>query len=66
MLDAMGSDMAMMGMQPGSAWAGLADSVRRDLADLPSLTGRALTTRVQAHIGRVRRLLDMHATMLQQ
>jgi hypothetical protein len=66
MLDAMGSDMAMMSMQPDSTWAALADSVRRDLADLPSLSGQALTTRVQAHIGRVRRLLDMHATMMQR
>ena len=66
MLDAMGGDMAMMGMQPDSTWADLADSVKRDLADLPSLSGHALTTRVQAHIGRVRRLLDMHATMMQR
>jgi hypothetical protein len=53
-------------MQPDSTWAALADSVKRDLADLPSLSERALTTRVQAHIGRVRRLLDMHATMMQR
>ena len=66
MLDAMGSDMTMMGMAPDSAWTALTDSVKRDLADLPSLSGRALETRVQVHVGRVRRLLDMHAAMMRQ
>lgn len=66
MLDAMGSDMRMMNMQPDSAWTALADSVKRDLADLPSLSGRALETRMRAHVGRMRRLLDMHTTMMRQ
>jgi len=66
MLDAMGSDMRMMDMRPDSAWTALADSVRRDLAELPSLAGRALETRMRAHVGRMRRLLDMHTTMMQR
>jgi hypothetical protein len=66
MLDAMGSDMRMMDMRPDSAWTALADSVRRDLAELPSLAGRALETRMQAHVGRMRRLLDMHTTMMHE
>lgn len=66
LLDAMGADMTMMGMAPDSAWTALTDSVKRDLADLPSLSGRALETRVQAHVGRVRRLLDMHTAMMGQ
>lgn len=65
MLDAMGADMRAMGMQPDSAWTALTDSIKRDLADLPSLSGRALETRVEAHVGRTRKLLDMHATMMQ-
>ena len=65
MLDAMGSDMTMMNMRPDSAWTALTDSIKRDLADLPSLSGRALGTRVKAHVGRTRKLLDMHATMVQ-
>jgi hypothetical protein len=66
MLDAMGSDMRMMDMRPDSAWTTLADSVRRDLAELPSLSGRALDTRIRVHVGRMRRLLDMHTTMMQR
>lgn len=64
MLDAMGSDMRMMGMRADSAWSALSDSVRQDLAALPTLSSRALATRTQAHVGRMRRLLDMHATMM--
>jgi hypothetical protein len=66
MLDAMGGDMRVMDMRPDSAWNALADSVRRDLAELPSLSGRALATRMQGHVGRMRRLLDMHTTMMQR
>jgi hypothetical protein len=64
MLDVMGSDMTMMGMHPAAAWSALADSVNRDLAELPSLSGRALETRVRAHVERMRRLLGMHETMM--
>jgi hypothetical protein len=42
MLDAMGSDMTTMNVRPDSAWTALTDSVKRDLADLPTLSGRAL------------------------
>lgn len=52
-------------MQPDSAWAALADSVRQDLADLPGQTGAAPETRMQAHIARVRRMLVMHEGMMQ-
>lgn len=44
MLDAMGSAMTMMNMRPDSAWTALTDSVKRDLAELPSLSGRALVS----------------------
>ena len=66
MLDAMGSDMRMMDMRADSAWTALTDSVKRDLAELPSLTGRALDTRIRAHVARTRRLLDMHGAMMGQ
>ncbi|MGH2604376.1 MAG: hypothetical protein ACRDJ9_33930 [Dehalococcoidia bacterium] len=36
MLDAMGSDMRMMGMTPDPAWTALTDSIKRDLADVPA------------------------------
>lgn len=66
MLDAMGSDMRMMRMQADSAWSALADSVKRDLAELQSLSGTALETWMRAHVGRLRRLLDMHMTMMRE
>lgn len=65
MLDAMGGDMRMMNMPADTAWNALADSIRRDLADLPALSGRPLEVRVRAHVDRMRRLLDMHARMMQ-
>lgn len=64
MMDAMGGDMRGMNMQPDSAWAALGDSLRQDLADLPGLTGAALKTRMQAHIGRMQRMLAMHEGMM--
>lgn len=64
MLDAMGADMMGMGMKGDSAWTALTDTVRRDLAELPSLSGRALETRMRAHSDRMRRLLGMHETMM--
>lgn len=63
LLDAMGADMAMMGMSADSAWSALTDSVRLDLAALPGLSGPALLSRARAHVGRLRRLLAMHEQM---
>jgi hypothetical protein len=64
MLDAMGSDMTMMHMKPDAAWTALPDSVKRDLAELPSLSGQPLEMHLKAHIARMRRLLDMHQRMM--
>jgi len=64
MLDAMGSDMTMMHMKPDAAWTALTDSVKRDLAELPSLSGPPLEMRLKAHVARMRRLLDMHQHMM--
>lgn len=64
MLDAMGADMTAMGMKPDPAWAALTDSIKRDLADLPVLSGRALETRLQAYVDRMRRLMAMHEGMM--
>jgi len=65
MLDAMGTDMTAMGMKPDPAWTALTDSIKRDLADLPAASGRALDARLKAHIGRMRRLMAMHEGMMQ-
>ena len=64
MLDAMGSDMTMMHMTPDAAWTALTDSVKRDLAELPSLSGQPLEMHLKAHVARMRRLLDMHQRMM--
>ncbi len=64
MLDAMGAEMTAMGMKPDAAWTALTDSIKRDLADLPSLSGRAVETRLRAHVGRMRRLMAMHESMM--
>jgi hypothetical protein len=66
MLDAMGADMTVMGMKPDPAWTVLTDSIKRDLADLPMVSGRALDARLKAHIGRMRRLMAMHESMMQK
>jgi len=66
MLDAMGADMTAMHMAPDSAWSALSDSVRRDLADLPGLSGQALKARMEAHAERMRRLMAMHQAMMKR
>ena len=65
-LDAMGSDMRGMNMAATPEWTALSDSVRRDLAELPNLSGSALSDRVKAHVERVRLLLDMHELMMRR
>lgn len=64
LMDGMGADMLSMSMAPDSAWTALSDSVRRDLADLPSQSGDGLKSRMTAHIGRLRRLMTMHEAMV--
>jgi len=64
MMDAMGGDMRGRSMQPDSAWTALADSVRRDLAALPGLTGEGLRIRMQAHAAQMQRLMLTHEGMM--
>jgi hypothetical protein len=64
MMDYMGQDMRGMNMGGNAEWTALSDSVRRDLADLPGLEGTALSERMEAHDGRVRRLLAAHESMM--
>ena len=64
MMDAMGADIRMMNMSGDSAWGALSDSVRRDLAELPNLTGQQLSSRMRAHIERMQRLMAQHETMM--
>jgi hypothetical protein len=64
MMDRMGSDMRNMKMSGDAKWNALVDSVKADLADLPGLQGKELSTRMKAHAERVERLLAMHEGML--
>jgi hypothetical protein len=64
MMDAMGADMRGMNMQPDTSWSALSDSLRRDLAELPSLSGEPLRSRMEAHIERMRRIMTMHRGMM--
>ena len=64
MMDRMGGEMRQMQMAETPEWSALADSVRQDLAELTSLSGNALSSRMQAHAERVRRLIAMHKRMI--
>ncbi|CAN5806391.1 hypothetical protein BH24GEM1_BH24GEM1_20490 [soil metagenome] len=64
MMDGMGADMRGMRMSGSPEWTALTDSVKQDLAALPSLTGQALSARMRSHAERVRRLLAMHGQMM--
>lgn len=64
MLEAMNRDMSAMNLQSDTAWAALADSVRNDLSRLAQLRGEQLILGMRAHVGRVRRLLERHESMM--
>jgi hypothetical protein len=64
MMDQMGGEMRQMKMAETPEWSALADSVRQDLAELPSLKGQALSVRMRAHADRVQRLMKAHEQMM--
>lgn len=64
MMDQMGTEMRQMKMAETPEWSALTDSVKQDLAELPSLKGQALSVRVRAHAGRVQRLIAAHEGMM--
>lgn len=64
MMDQMGGEMRQMKMAETPKWSALTDSVRQDLAELPSLKGQALSTRMRAHSDRVQRLMTAHEGMM--
>ncbi len=64
MMDQMGGEMRQIKMSEAPKWSALRDSVRQDLAKLPSLKGQALSTRMRAHTDRVRRLMASHQQMM--
>ena len=64
MMDGMGADMRDMKMAANPKWNALGDSVKQDLAELPSLNGQKLQARMRAHGKRVQRLMEMHKQMM--
>jgi len=64
MMDQMGGEMRQMKMAETPEWSALTDSVKQDLAELPSLKGQALSVRMRAHAGRVQRLITAHEGMM--
>jgi hypothetical protein len=64
MMDGMGADMRGMRMSGNPEWNALTDSVKQDLAELPTLKGQALSARMRAHGERMRRLMEMHEKMM--
>ena len=63
MMGSMGSAMQGMNMQPDSGWVALSDSVKQDLTAMPGLSDGALQSRMQSHIGRMRRMMTMYQGM---
>ncbi len=59
MMDAMMANMRGHGAAPDSTWTALRDSVQRDLAELPTLQGDSLRSRMQAHTERMQRLMGL-------
>jgi len=64
MIDGKGADMRGMKMAGSPEWNALSDSVKQDLAELPTLKGQALAARMRAHADRVKRLMGMHEKMM--
>jgi hypothetical protein len=64
MMDQMGGEMQQMKTPETPEWSALTDSVKQDLAELPTLKGQALSTRMRAHADRVQRLMKAHEQMM--
>ena len=63
MMSMMSTGMQGMNMQPDSGWVALSDSVSQDLTAMPGMTDGALQSRMQSHIGRMRRMMTMYQGM---
>ena len=64
MLSRMNSEMRQMNMSPDAAWTATIDSVRRDLTNMPELSGSQLKALMPDHHARVMRLLQSHRAMM--
>jgi len=64
MLAQMNREMAGMNMASDAAWNATVDSIRGDLTAMPTVSAAGLADLIPAHLGRVRRLMTMHAAMM--
>ena len=64
LLATMTADMRNMNMSGDAAWSATIDSVRRDLATMPELSGKEMAAAMPAHHARMMRLMGMHTTMM--
>jgi hypothetical protein len=64
MIASFNKQMRDMNMAPDAAWSAVTDSLRTDLRTLPDLTGPELQARIPAHEARLKRLIQMHQTMM--
>lgn len=62
-LASMTADMRKMNMSGDAAWTATIDSVRRDLATMPDLSGKEMVAAMPAHHARMMRLMGMHMSM---
>jgi hypothetical protein len=64
-LDGVDREMKDMGMKGGSrSWNALVDSIKADVADLPTLKGADLVARMKEHARRLKALMDGHERMM--
>ena len=64
MIASFNKEMRDMNMAPDAAWSSVTDSLRTDLRTLPDLPGSELRVRIPAHEARLKRLMQMHQTMM--
>jgi hypothetical protein len=64
MIASFNKQMRDMNMTADAAWSAVTDSLRTDLRTLPDLTGPELQARIPAHEARLKRLIQMHQTMM--
>lgn len=64
MLSQMNSEMQGMNMPASTAWKATVDSLRQDLVRMPDMRDAELKTLMPAHHARMRRLMEMHRTMM--
>jgi hypothetical protein len=64
MLAQMDREMREMNMVGDTAWRATADSLRKDLARMPEMSGQELQTIMPGHQQRIMRLMEMHRRMM--